>query len=140
MIGEGSIHNKQIYLATKALGVSVLRSRIMSNNIANVDTPGYKRKTVNFEAELNRVMAKDQLADVYPAKTNDARHISFYDRKDYKDVEPSVFTEFDTNYRNDKNNVDIDREMTDLTTNSLYYNAVSQALNNSFRRMKTVLA
>ena len=139
MFSNNFAFSQNVHLSKKALGVSILRKQVIANNIANVDTPNYKRHMVSFESELNRAIDSN-MKPAYPAKMNDSRHIPFDRAKNPLGVKPRVQVEFDTNYRNDKNNVDIEKEISDEIKNSLYFTAVTQSVNNSFRRLKTVLA
>ncbi|MHB1394951.1 MAG: flagellar basal body rod protein FlgB [Clostridia bacterium] len=96
-----------------ALDAAWLRNEVISQNIANVNTPGYKKKSVVFEELLNNAMNENKLPDI-------------------KVVENS-----NTSSRRDGNNVDIDIEMAELAKNTIRYNAlVSRA---GFSSLKYIL-
>ena len=134
MFSDSSIFAQNLAISQKALGVSTLRKQVIANNIANVDTPHYKRHTLTFESELNRAIDSAN-RPAYPTKMKDTRHIPFFRARNPLEVEPKVHVEFDTNYRNDKNNVDIEKEIADEVKNTLYFSSVTQVVNNSFKRM-----
>lgn len=94
---------------------------MLSQNISNVDTPGYKRKDVTFAEELERMMRQDD-----------------FDKKDVEAVKVKVFEDNSKlSYRIDGNNVDIDVEMVRLAQNQLKYNTFTQL--SAFNSIKTVL-
>lgn len=124
-----SIQTKNILSAS--LSALSMRHSAISQNIANADTPYYKRKEVLFENYLRRVLYDGP--EVRSVRGDD-RHIPF--STEVMHIRPSVFSETDTRYRNDYNNVDIDREMSILAKNQLSYNGVvsfMQALNSNIQ-------
>ncbi len=119
--------NSRMYGTTdvlaKALQGSWSRNNAIANNIANVDTPGYKRQDVAFEAHLQRAMNKN------PQPTSE--ELSRIDLKQVTDNSAK-------SYRLDGNNVDIDTEMSYLAENQLKYNALINQVNYNFERIKSV--
>ncbi|HHY98102.1 MAG TPA: flagellar basal body rod protein FlgB [Firmicutes bacterium] len=110
-----------IFLAChRALDALSLRHQAISNNIANVNTPGYKAMEVSFEAELERAL-KEQ---------GDPVAIS--------DAEITVTRE-NTVYRADGNSVDVDREMARLAENTERYNAIAQLVSTRLRMLRSVV-
>lgn len=120
---------QKIDLMGKALSGSWLKNSAISNNIANVNTPGYKKQTVNFEEVLRNQMNYNQ--SVTMTKTNPKHIASPYS----EDV--TVETVNDTSYRVDGNNVDIDVENAEMAKNTIYYNTVVNEVNGQFTRLKT---
>lgn len=84
------------------------RQRAISNNIANVETPGYKRSSVSFEAELKRVLERGKSHEIIAQ---------------LKTVGPVRQTDTASPSRSDGNNVNIDAEVADLAETSLHYKA-----------------
>ena len=109
------------------------RHQTIANNIANVDTPGYKRKTVSFRNELTKALDGEQELAV----TN-KKHIS-PTNQNLSTVKPQINREENTEMRNDKNNVSIDAEMAHLARNTLEYQTVSKQLGNQFRRLEVAI-
>lgn len=138
MIFESTGFGKIQFLLHQALGSQALRQKAISNNIANVDTPGFKRSEVLFEAELIRAL-KSENPYPFEARRSHPKHMPFYQPKDYRAVRPKLRLEHESNYRNDKNNVDIDKEMADLAQVSLLYQAYSSALSRNFRKINLLL-
>ena len=128
-----------------ALKVSSLRHRVISNNIANVDTPFFKRSEVIFEDYLKEYLdAKDASKSGTTDKKMDmaltnSRHISNKMPDTPMFLGATVHTVDDLVMRTDGNNVDIDVEMASLTKNSIYYQAVAQRVNGYFSSLRTVI-
>ncbi len=137
---NGSFFGESIYLAQKSLDTSFLRQEVIANNIANVDTPHYKKKTVTFESELNRVLNERDRFPKYALSTKHKKHIQDGFKKEIDQVFPQVTQEHDSHYRNDKNNVDIEKEMSDLVKNSMHYNAVATTISSHLNKLKSVVA
>ncbi|WP_132279415.1 flagellar basal body rod protein FlgB [Natranaerovirga hydrolytica] len=114
----------QTSLLNKSLDAAWMRNTVLADNIANVDTPGYKRKDVVFEDHLKRELLSNkskninQLSSVNPSIIVDKAHLE---------------------YRKDGNNVDIDTEMVELSKNQLRYNTLIAQVNHDFNRMKTAI-
>ncbi|QUI23222.1 flagellar basal body rod protein FlgB [Vallitalea pronyensis] len=113
-----------INLVGKAANASLLRHQVISENIANQDTPGYKRKEVLFEGVLQEaLMAQDKLSDI-----------------DMSKLTPKIqINKTGSSYRLDGNNVNIDTEMTELTKNQIKYNVLIDEISKNFSRIQTVL-
>ncbi len=117
----------------QAISASSLRQKVISNNIANVNTPGYKKSEVVFEDLLQSAISGDKLPLV---KTN-ARHLPIQKAADI----PAATIQVDdtTSIRPDGSNVDIDVEMASLAKNSIYYNAVVQQMGSYFTTLKSAI-
>lgn len=127
MLGSGAFN--YIDVLNKAAKASWKRNEVITNNLANVSTPGYKRKDVQFEPYLRTALTGDGSLD---SRIASARH---------SNLEPTVYTD-NTNlsYRLDGNNVDIDTESAMLAENQIYYNAILDSMSQEFNRIKAVLA
>ncbi len=93
-----------------ALNGLALRQQVIGNNIANIDTPGFKAGAVLFEDQLRRALAEgDQKAGLDPSLWK-----------------PAVIRQEDTSLRSDGNNVDLEREMAMLADTELRYTALAR--------------
>lgn len=110
------------------MGVSATRAKVISSNIANVNTANYKAKRVVFENQL--ADAKQNLNLV----TTNKRHISSGGTDD-----AYITTNNDTSVTRNGNNVDLDVEMANQATNSLYYNSLVSQLNGRLQTMGYVV-
>ncbi len=119
-------------LLTASANYSWKRNEVISSNIANVDTPGYKRQDVSFESVLSAAVAKG--SSTSQSLTKVVSEIN------YDHVRPTIYTDnSNLSYRIDKNNVDIDTEQIELASNQLYYQGVIDSMSQEFSRMKTAM-
>ena len=103
---------------------------MLANNIANMDTPGYKRQDVDFESQLKQAMRNTRFKSV------DARVSAINDTE----LETRVYTDASGfSYRLDGNNVDIDTETARLAENQIKYNGLVQSMNEEFTNLKMVM-
>ncbi|NLV67955.1 MAG: flagellar basal body rod protein FlgB [Spirochaetes bacterium] len=127
------------YLLERSLDVESLRRKVISNNIANVDVPHFKRSEVNFESEVKRaIRQKAEARNSFQGLATESRHIPFNIERDLKSVNPRVNLDYSTSYRNDGNNVDIEKEMVDSAKNLMRYNAFVTSLSHNYRMLKMV--
>lgn len=123
-----------INLLQSALDASSLRQQVISNNLANAETPGYKSKQVVFEDIL-----KQKLADQsnFVGKRTDPRHIPIGSSSEIPQAQ--VVQNNNTVMQNNGNNVDVDQEMTNMGKNALWYDALTQQLNNQFQDLSIAI-
>ena len=100
----------------KSLDAGMLRSRVIANNIANVNTPGFRRVEVKFEDELRDALSRTKLKGV---ETNE-RHISL-GRPRIDQVNADAWHPSDGTLPSGVNNVDIDTEMAKLAENQIKF-------------------
>lgn len=113
-----------------ALDATAKREAIISNNIANVNTPNFKRKDIRFETELKNAFIRAK-GDEVDFKVKNL---------DLKALEPKVYTDYaELSYRYDGNNVDINTENGIAAANQIKYNGLMDALNKDFMQMKSVM-
>lgn len=120
----------------KGLNVASKRHAVISNNIANVNTPGFKRQFVTFEEEMAR--AFDASSDLKGLR-HDCRHFPINDYSGM-DIQPTVVKDQTHIMRNDKNNIDIDMEMGDLAKNTINYQIFTNRINFMFTQLNDVIS
>ena len=132
---------KSNHILEKALDVESLRRKVISNNISNVDVPHFKRSEVNFESELKRAINQNEYnkQNQYPGLMSDKRHIPFSQMRDVTKVGPRVNLDYATSFRNDGNNVDIEKEMVDAAKNTMKYNSLVANLNHNYKMLKIAM-
>ncbi|WP_219838825.1 flagellar basal body rod protein FlgB [Paenibacillus sp. R14(2021)] len=115
-----------------AVNAAEMRQRVITNNIANVDTPKFKRSEVVFEQMLEQSMGNgiSQLT----GRRNNPRHIPIGTSTSAPQAQ--VVTDETSVMNNDVNNVDIDREMSLLAKNQLNYNFYVQQMNHDVKMMR----
>ncbi|SNX55526.1 flagellar basal body rod protein FlgB [Thermoanaerobacterium sp. RBIITD] len=124
----------QVDLLGKALDASALRNEIISNNIANVDTVGFKRSDVKFEDFLKDALSSNKLEGYVTDKNHIPINPSTIDN-----IKPQIVQDNSTSSRLDGNNVDIDVEMSNLAKNQLYYEAIAQRINGELNSIITAV-
>ena len=119
------------------MDLAVRRQKLIASNLSNVDTPGYKTVDINFEQELQSQLVGSAGQGISMAVT-DTRHIST--SSGVQSGLPAQAREVDgLTLRNDLNNVNIDREMSELSTNAMKFSAVSQMIAGNFRTLKAAI-
>jgi flagellar basal-body rod protein FlgB len=113
----------------KGLDAAWLRNEVITNNIANADTPGFKRSYVEFES----VLQEQQGISI---KTTRENHIS---TPNTEDISPKVIRDDNTTVRMDGNNVDIEYESAELAKNTIWYNYMVQKISKEFGRLNKVI-
>lgn len=117
--------------AKAALDGLSFRQQAISRNLANIDTPGYKAQTINFEETLKHLLHK---SDSLPlAITNGSHQLSVE-----QEVGFSLKARSGGSFRADENNVDVDVEMTDMSETGIQYQAVSQAISQKLLLLKSL--
>ncbi len=122
-------------LMQKALGAATIRNDVIANNLANVDTPGFKRSQVLFEDELKKALANDGGIPGYVTNPN---HIPI-GAKSATEVTPQVVQDVTTSMKNDGNNVDVDKESADLAKNIIMYNFLIDGIDGEFKKLKSAI-
>lgn len=119
-----------INLLDKAADASWLRNEAIANNIANQDTPGYKRQDVTFESELNRALNYNG----YTSMDEKVKEL----RSDQ--VQPRTYTDYSGySYRLDGNNVDPDTEQAMLAKNQIKYEGLLEGISQEFQNLQAVM-
>lgn len=119
-----------IRILDKAADASWLRNEVLSNNLANIDTPGFKRQDVDFESVLKEALESSHYEDM-DHKVAGLRH---------KALGARLYTDYSNfSYRIDGNNVDVDNENVMLAENQLRYQGLITSINQEFTNLKTVM-
>ncbi|WP_373229599.1 flagellar basal body rod protein FlgB [Cohnella sp.] len=116
-----------------AINAASLRQRVVANNIANLDVPNFKRSDVAFEEMLTNALGVQGESGLAGKMTN-AKHIPI--NNSYSTPTPQVVTDKSTAINNNRNNVDIDKEMSLLAENQLRYNLLVQQVSHDVKMMR----
>ncbi|MDF2724128.1 MAG: flagellar basal-body rod protein FlgB [Paenibacillus sp.] len=120
-------------LMERTLDAATLRQKVISNNVANVDTPYFKRSDVRFEQLLSNELNKQSLQ----GRRTDPRHIPI--GRTSAPVMPQIVSDETTMMNNNLNNVDIDYEMSDLAKNQLRYNTLIGQVSHDLKNYRTAM-
>ena len=126
------IFSDTISMLEKALNLRSLQHRVLTSNIANMDTPRYKAFELVIEEEMNK--NKGSVPGIQLTQT-DADHLPFKNNREdnvkLKTAKPSAFS-----LRGDGNTVDVDRTMGKLAENTLLYRTAAQLISNKLKGLK----
>lgn len=131
-----------IDLLERALAAASLRHAAISQNIANVNTPGYQAHTVAFEQHLQQALAasRGEKVPLALARTH-AGHLAPFgaapNRPDQ--VQPVVRRDTEHVARHDGNNVDIESEMAALAANQIWYQGLVRLISDQFSRYRLAI-
>ena len=115
--------DKSATLLEKMLDVSSVKHKVIANNIANVNTPGYKKMEVSFSDQLEKALNESAM-------------------NKFDTLQPKiVISKEDTTEtaRNDGNNVDMDKEVSSLVKNTLTYSIYTQLLAKKYEGIKSAI-
>lgn len=115
------LFDKTIDVIDKSMDLYLLRHQVISDNIANAETPFFKARRVDFETELQ--------------KAAQATEMGLPDRE-ISSVKPFVYEDPYSEIGQDLNTVDMDREMAELTKNDVKYSAATQTISKKFALLK----
>ena len=118
-----------------SLDAASLRQRVVAHNLANAETPGYRRFDVVFE-ELLAARQRAQARRQIPLRRT---HPSHLDGLPQAPVRPVVVRDTTSFVRNDGNNVDLERELALLAKNGLFYQAALRTLGARLGALRTVI-
>lgn len=117
-----TITTGKIELLTRLLDAAVLRQNVVAQNVANVNTPGYRIMEVSFEDTLRDAMSGTDWRDRLP------------------DVQPEVTVSERAMERADGNSVDIDLEMARLQKNGIYFQVYTQMMANELAQFRSAIS
>ena len=149
---------KSVNLLQKGLSAAWTRNTVIRNNLANIETPGFKASDVQFETLMAQAIEKSERSDYngtkthpnhigggegFVAATTHEKHYNFGAAAD-KDIDPlsvnaRVIRREGTSMRMDGNNVDVEVENVKLAQNSIYYDALLAKVNSELRRMSLAI-
>ena len=119
-----------INVLDKAADASWIRETLLTNNLANADTPGYKRQDIDFQAVLKKELGNYK----YMNLDQKMRNVNL------SNLNPEIYTDHaGYSYRLDKNNVDIDTEQVELASEQIKYQALATSITSEFQRLQSVL-
>ena len=119
-----------INVLDRAADAAWQRNEAISNNIANVDTPGYKRQDVAFESVLQQALGNNR----YESMDDKVANVNLSRLRGRAYVDYANYS-----YRLDGNNVDIENENVMLAENQLKYQGLISSINQVFTNLKTVM-
>lgn len=119
-----------VNMLDRAADASYVRQGILAHNLANVDTPTYKRSDVDFQNILEKKLLATHQRDVAGAVK----------KLDISKVKPRIYEDHSNfSYRIDRNNVDVDTENVEIASEQLRYQMITTLATGAFARFNVVL-
>ena len=131
--------SKTVDLLHRAMNTTSLREAVIGNNLANADVPNFKRTDVNFESELKRALDTEKQKPVLELNLTHPKHISNWQPRDYREVQPRRVLDYLSQSDNNGNNVDAEEEFSLLLKNQLRYMLLAQSTAFEFGQVNMVL-
>ncbi|WKC75118.1 flagellar basal body rod protein FlgB [Borreliella yangtzensis] len=129
---------RSIDFSHRYLDVLSLRQSVISDNIANVNTPNFKRSKISFESELEKAFLNKNKNDLKLIKSSD-KHLSGLKDLEYLDIKPHRLLDHFSVMNNNGNNIDIDSEIKSLVQNQMMYHLMTNVQSHYFKSINIVL-
>ncbi|MBQ7556622.1 MAG: flagellar basal body rod protein FlgB [Lachnospiraceae bacterium] len=121
-----------INVLDKAADGSWRRNELITNNIANADTPTYKRQDIDFETALRQELRNTR----YQTMDSKVRHAN----QDLGKLNAQPYEDMTAySYRLDGNNVDPEQENVELASNQIKYSGIMDGIKNEFTNLQSVM-
>lgn len=134
---EQILNSSNFNYLPRAMTAATIRHEVTANNIANVNTPNYRKSAVEFEDLLAReIYGEEDDGKLKMTRTHD-KHLPFKPFDFH--ATPTIVQDNTTIMRTDDNNVDIDIEMANMAKNQLYYSALVTELSGHVARVKNAI-
>lgn len=131
------LFDQKFTIIEKGLNAYSKRSEALANNIANVNTPKYKRQDVNFEGLLQRAL--DQESGTISGIRTNSGHIEINSVDRIENIESEIIQETNTIMRNDGNNVDMEKEQAEFAKNNLRFQFATTRISQDFSLIKSMI-
>ncbi len=126
------VNDKTLNALTTALNFREMRQELISSNVANANTPGYKAKKLDFEEALARALDVDGQMQM---NATDGRHYNV-GGGGFNNLEPEIYDNPNGVVSENGNTVDVEAEMAQMAENKLMYDALVQLINKKMGIMK----
>jgi flagellar basal-body rod protein FlgB len=130
------IFDRDISLLERSLDFRAKRNNLLSGNIANIETPGYKAKDLVFEQALGQALRSQEPG---PMNTTHPRHLDGRMATPLSQVQPRTIQSANPVGSVDGNSVDLEREMAKLAENQIAYQSLAQMISLKFLQLRTVI-
>ncbi len=126
------VNDKTLKALTTALNFREMRQELISSNVANANTPGFKAKKLDFEEALARALDVDGQMKM---NATDGRHYNV-GGGGFNNLEPEIYDNPNGVVSENGNTVDVEAEMAQMAENKLMYDALVQLINKKMGIMK----
>ena len=129
-----SLFEPHLNLVGKVMDLQLQRQNVVSGNIANVKTPGYKPRELKFEKELQDALALDMRGKLN--RTHEKHFPAIFDPNGF---EGDLREKFKPRIIHGEDRVNIDKEMAKMAKNTLHYTALAQVIKGNFEGIKNII-
>ncbi len=133
MSSLSGIFNASDAIKMEALNQRLVRQHVLTGNIANSETPGYRALGFDFEKQLQTIADG---GDPFPMKATNPKHFLNGHTEADGTIYPDVYVRPSESVSQDGNTVDIDREMGRLSKNQILYRATVELINKKIGTLK----
>lgn len=126
------VNTKTLQALSAAVKFREMRQEIISSNIANAETPGYKAKKLDFEEALARALDVDGQMNM---NIDDGQHFNV-GNGGFNNLQPEIYDDPNGVVSEDGNTVDREAEMAKMTENKIMYDTLVQLMNKKLGLMK----
>jgi len=130
---------KTVDLLHRAMSANTVRRDVIADNMSNATVPGFKRSNVNFESELKRALDTEKQKPAVELTRTNPLHFSNYRERDYRDVQIRRVLDYASEYNNNGNNVDPEKEFMLALENQMTLEMLYQAASFEFSQVNQVL-
>ncbi|MDR3304066.1 MAG: flagellar basal body rod protein FlgB [Treponema sp.] len=131
--------SRTIDMVHRAMDARSMRQDIIANNLANAETPGFKRSELAFESQLKRALDAHKQKPALELAVTNPGHIGNRAEQNFRDVTPRRVLDFTSSSQNNGNNVDMEQELMGYVQNLLMYSLLAQAETFEFSQVNSVL-
>lgn len=128
--------DKTISILSKSMDGAALKQKMVANNIANINTPDYKRQYTDFETKLSEAINHEMNLKGKLHRTHE-KHLPINASMDK--IQPSIKIDKSSSLREDGNNVDLDMELADLAENTIRYNTLTETAIKKYSSIKNAV-
>lgn len=121
----------------KSMDAYTKRAEALADNIANVNTPNYKRKDIQFESFLQKALYEDGSSVI--GRRTDEKHFKIGVENKLDSIEPYFTEDKNTKMKYDGNNVDIEVEKVEQTKNNIRYQFATNRISQNFTALRSVI-
>lgn len=130
-----SLFESHILLTGKVLDMRLARQNVVMSNLANITTPKYKARRLEFEQDLQAALNRDARGKM--TRTEGDHMPSVFDAEGFG---PDLIKGFKHRVIHGEDNVDLDKEMAVMAKNTMMYNALSTVLQKNFDGLNSVIS
>ena len=129
-----SLFEKDIGLMGKVLDMQLQRQNVVSSNMANVKTPGYKARSLSFEDELQAALGLDAKGKM--SRTDQKHMPAVFDPNGFG---PEWEKAFKPRIIHGEDRVDLDKEMATMAKANLHYSALTSVIRSRFEGLRNII-